>query len=195
MSATDTSFDEVSEEVETNFNAPDEAGIYELCVRGTDEPGNVGEPECIMLVVYDPSGGFVTGGGWIDSQPGAYIADLSLSGKANFGFVSKYKKGATIPTGNTEFQFKAGDFNFHSSFYDFLVVTIGGTNAQFKGAGTINGELAPNGTEYRFMIWARDNSPDTFRIRIWHEDGGEVLVYDNGFDQAIGGGAIVIHKK
>jgi len=24
-----------------------------------------------MLVVYDPSGGFVTGGGWIDSPAGA----------------------------------------------------------------------------------------------------------------------------
>lgn len=28
-----------------------------------------------------------------------------------FGFVSKYKKEATVPTGNTQFQFKAGDLN------------------------------------------------------------------------------------
>ena len=180
---------------EASFNAPAEAGIYDLCVRGTDDPGKVGDRECIMLVVYDPSGGFVTGGGWIDSPAGAYIADMNLTGKANFGFVSKYKKGATVPTGNTEFRFKAGDLNFHSSNYDFLVITMGGTNAQFKGSGTINGGLAPNGTEFRFMIWARDNSPDTFRIKIWYEDGGEVLVYNNGFNQAIGGGSIVVHTK
>jgi hypothetical protein len=45
------------------------------------------------------------------------------------------------------------------------------------------------------MIWAGDKYPDTFRIRIWEEDefGNETDVYDNGFDQDIGGGSIVIH--
>ena len=39
-------------------------------------------------------------------------------------------------------------------------------------------------------------TPDTFRIRTWEEDeesGTETDVYDNGFDQEIGGGSIVIH--
>jgi hypothetical protein len=45
------------------------------------------------------------------------------------------------------------------------------------------------------MIWARDDSADTFRIRIWWENGGENVVYDNGFNQPIGGGSIVIHTK
>ncbi len=38
------------------------------------------------------------------------------------------------------------------------------------------------------MIWAKDRDPDaddTFRIKIWYEDGGEVVVYDNGFDQGL----------
>jgi hypothetical protein len=96
---------------------------------------------------------------------------------------------------NTEFKFKAGDLNFHSSSYEFLVITMGGTNAQYKGSGTINGGLAPNGAEFRFMIWAKDDSPDTFRIRIWWENAGENVVYDNGFNQPIGGGSIVIHTK
>jgi hypothetical protein len=45
------------------------------------------------------------------------------------------------------------------------------------------------------MIWAKDDSPDSFRIKIWYEDigGVEILVYDNGFDQTIGGGNIKIH--
>ena len=146
-------------------------------------------------MVYDPSAGFVTGGGWIDSPGGAYVVDMNLAGKANFGFVSRYKKGATLPTGNTEFRFKAGDLNFHSASYEFLVITMGGTNAQFKGSGTINGGLAPNGAAFRFTIWARDDSPDTFRIRIWWEDGGENVVYDNAFGQSIGGGSIVIHNN
>jgi hypothetical protein len=111
------------------------------------------------------------------------------TGKATFGFVSKYKKGASIPTGTTEFQFKAGGLNFHSSNYEWLVVNQDGTNAQFKGYGTING--AGN---YGFMLWAGDGSPDTFRIKIWDATTEEV-VYDNGMDQPIGGGSIVIHKK
>jgi len=76
------------------------------------------------------------------------------------------------------------------------VVNQGGTNAQYKGSGTINGELAPNGEAYKFMLWAGDGEPDTFRIKIWYEDASsEIDVYDNGFDQPIGGGNIVIHQK
>ena len=47
------------------------------------------------------------------------------------------RKGADVPSGNTEFQFKAGDLNFHSTSYEWLVVA--GNKAQFRGAGMING--------------------------------------------------------
>jgi len=194
MNAQDEGFDAVTEDVEATLVAPSEAGIYDLCVRGTDVANNTGVEECMMLVVYDPDGGFVTGGGWIDSPEGAYQPDPSLTGKATFGFVSKYKKGANVPTGNTEFQFKAGDLNFHSTSYDWLVVT-GSNYARYKGTGTINGA-----GEYKFMIWAGDGTgsdgADTFRIKIWQEeDDTEHVVYDNGMDQAIGGGNIVVHTK
>jgi parallel beta-helix repeat protein len=65
-------FDSPTEDVTASITAPTTAGIYDLCVYGTDAVGNTGESECIMFVVYDPSGGFVTGGGWIDSPAGAY---------------------------------------------------------------------------------------------------------------------------
>jgi len=43
-------------------------------------------------------------------------------------------------------------------------------------------------------MWAADGTPDTFRIRIWWEDAArEHDVYDNGVDQEIGGGSIVVH--
>ena len=150
------------------------------------------------IVVYDPSGGFVTGGGWIMSPAGAYAPDPDLTGKANFGFVSKYKKGRSVPEGNTEFNFKAGGLNFHSNEYEWLVVNQDGTNAQYKGLGSINGDPGP-GEGYKFMLWAKDMDPDgddTYRIKIWYEEGGaEIDVYDSGSDQAIGGGNIVIHTK
>lgn len=171
---------------------PTAAGIYSACLVVNDGWEDSAEV-CTSVVVYDPSAGFVTGGGWIDSPAGAYAADPELAGKATFGFVSKYKKGASVPEGNTEFQFKAGALNFHSSSYDWLVVTgSNGTRyAKFKGSGTINGM-----GDYKFQIWAGDGAPDTFRIKIWTETGGvETVVYDNGTEQALGGGSIVVHAK
>jgi len=96
-----------------SYSAP---GVYTLRLVVTDKDGALSnEAVYEFVVVYDPEGGFVTGGGWFTSPPGAYYPDPGLSGKAHFGFVSKYKKGATIPTGQSEFQFKAGDLNFRSS--------------------------------------------------------------------------------
>ena len=121
-----------------------------------------------------------------------------MTGKASFGFVSKYLPGATVPTGQTEFQFKAGGLNFHSSLYEWLVVA--GARAQFKGVGTING-----GGNYGFLLTAIDgalpggNGVDRFRIKITGPGG---IVYDNqpgagdndDPNTALGGGNIVIHK-
>ena len=167
---------------------PPEAGVYTLTVRVKDDDNGIGSAS-VMIVVYDPSAGFVTGGGWIQSAAGAYKPDLTLSGKATFGFVSKYKKGATIPEGNTEFQFHAGGMNFSSNTYQFLIVNQAGTNAQFKGTGTINGAGS-----YTFMIWATDggNTGDTFRIQITDDNNANAIVYDNGVEQLITG-SIVIH--
>jgi PKD repeat protein len=163
-------------------------GIYTVQVTVQDNFGNSDAAVYQFVVVYDPNGGFVTGGGWIDSPAGAYTADPALTGKATFGFVAKYHKGAQVPTGNTQFQFKAGDLNFQSVSYDWLVVA--GSKAQFKGTGTINGLGV-----YKFMLTAVDGNPDTFRIKIWYEDGaGEHVVYDNGSQQALGGGSITVHK-
>jgi uncharacterized repeat protein (TIGR01451 family) len=171
------------------------AGIYTIQLTVTDDDGGFDTEVFQYVVVYDPSAGFVTGGGWIYSEPGAYVPDPDLEGKANFGFVSKYKKGATVPTGNTEFQFHAGDLNFHSSSYQWLVVT-GSNFARYKGSGTINGE-----GDFKFMLWAGDGTgtdgADTFRIKIWEEDefDAETVIYDNGIYQDIGGGSIVVHTK
>ncbi len=111
------------------------------------------------------------------------------TGKATFGFVSKYKKGASLPDGQTQFVFRAADLNFHSDSYEWMI--IAGDNARFKGIGTVNGEEG-----YRFMLWAGDGEQDTFRIKIWTEENGvETVIYDNGMHQPIAGGNIVIHNK
>ncbi len=175
------------------------AGVYEVCLTVND--GSLDSaPACTLAVVYDPSAGFVTGGGWLTSPTGAYVADRSLTGRATFGFVAKYQKGASVPTGNTAFEFDLAGLAFSSQSYEWLVVNQGGSNAQFKGSGLINGAADPNGNLYQFMLWAGDgassNSADTFRIKIWSEAGGvETVVYDNGVAQTIGAGNIVVHTS
>ena len=182
----------------------DTPGVYTLTLTVTDDDAGTDQSIFDFVVVYDPDGGFVTGGGWIDSPLGAcaLTADCETeTGKASFGFVSKYKNGATTPTGQTEFQFKAGDINFHSGNCDWLV--IAGAQAKYKGTGTING--AGN---YGFMLSATDGQVnggggvDKFRIKIWDEDNGDVVVYDNQMGAAddedpttaITRGSIKVHK-
>ena len=107
---------------------------------------------------------------------------------------------ASVPTGKTAFQFKAGNFNFYSDIYDWLVVA--GAKAQFKGTGSVN-----DVSGYNFLLTLTDGQikggggVDKFRIKIWNASG---VVYDNMISypddldsaspQAIGGGNIVIHS-
>lgn len=180
------------------------AGVYTLTLTLTDVEGSGLSDETVFqfLVVFDPEGGFVTGGGWINSPEGAFTANPSLTGKANFGFVAKYKKGKTTPDGRTEFQFKVANLNFHIASYEWLVVA--GVQAKFKGNGTIN-----QAGNYGFMLTAIDGQVnggggiDKFRIKIWDKDDGDVVVYDNKLGEAdnseaateLGGGSIVIHSN
>lgn len=179
-----------------------EAGVYTVAITVSDDDGGTDtKTASSYIVVYDPSVGFVTGGGWIDSPAGAYVEDATLSGKASFGFISKYKTGATRPTGNTAFQFHAASFEFTSTSYEWLV--IAGAHAKYKGEGVIAGRA----DSYGFMLTAIDGAvngaggTDRFRLKIWNLASGD-MIYDNQVSEpddsdaatALGGGSIVIHS-
>ncbi|MCK4443265.1 MAG: hypothetical protein KAW09_01895, partial [Thermoplasmata archaeon] len=161
------------------------AGVYLVTLTITDDDDGVGTAHTVgdltaIVVIYDPSAGFITGGGWFESPAGALASDTSASGRAGFGFVSKYQKGADVPKGNAEFRFQAGDLKFKSESYDWLV--IAGHKGMFKGTGEINGE-----GNYGFLISAIDGElpggqgVDKFRIKIWDKDTGEII-YDNNVE-------------
>jgi hypothetical protein len=184
------------------------AGVYTLTATIRDAAGAQASQIYQYVVVYDPSAGFVTGGGWINSPSGACqltAACGTATGHANFGFVSKYQKGANVPDGNTEFQFQAGGLNFKSVAYEWLVIS--GSKAQYKGTGTINGS-----GNYGFILTAIDGklnggtSADRFRIKIWDNNNGGLIVYDNQINTTddaglttsgtlLGGGSISIKSK
>lgn len=177
------------------YTAGSEPGIYEVTLVVSDGIDD-SAPATTTVVVYDPSAGFVTGSGWIYSEQDADGVNILCKTEgdctdiAHFSFVSRYKKEASIPTGDSQFNFQDGDLNFYSNVYEWLVAQDGG-RAQYKGKGTNNGT-----GNYGFMLWAGDlEGGDTFRIKIWNKGDNDTVVYDNGIDQVIGGGQIKIHTK
>ena len=178
-------------------------GVYQVGFTITDDDSLSGTGVFQYVVVYDPSSGFVTGRGRIDSPAGAFTGNAALAGPASFGFVSRYRKGETTPVGDTEFTFALADFVFQSSSYQWLVVA--GARAQYKGVGTVNGVAG-----YGFLLTAIDGQAkggggiDRFRIKVWRI-ADDVLVYDNVLGasddidtanpQVITSGAIVISAR
>jgi len=167
------------------FKLPAQDAIYAPdAYRSSDhDPVIVG-----LYLNADPAKRFTTGGGWFNSQPGAFMPDPEITGKTKFSFVAKYLKKGGILHGNFQLHLAAAGLKYKSRDLVWLITPK--TNmAIFSGSGTINGE-----GNYQFLAWAADGEPDTLRIKIWQEfDGVEVVIYDNGFDQEIQGN-IVIHK-
>jgi hypothetical protein len=172
-------------------------GIYPVRITVTDASGNSAQEVFRFVVVFDPGAGAVTGGGWINSKPGAYPGNPSFTGKGNFGFVCKYSSGSSTPTGQA--QFRVSDLSFRSDRYEWLVVNNG--KAQFMGEGSVNGAGG-----YSFLLTVDDgqvsgDGADKFRIKIWN---GTRTLYDNvsgapdamdtANPQDISQGSIVAHK-
>jgi streptogramin lyase len=174
-------------------------GIYTVTVTAADDCGNQAT-DSIIIVVYDPSAGFTTGGGWFVPDIDSFVDSVGVTdtvSKANFGFIVKYKKGTASPDGNLEFQYKAGEINLRSTDMEWLVVQSA-TKVRFKGRATINGQGL-----YTFKVTAEDNGEpgtgDWFKIEIWL---GPDVDTENApptpkhkAQGYLGGGNIQIHQK
>jgi len=145
-----------------------EAGVYRVAMQITGSDGktatvtNSGDLEA-LVVIYDPNGGYVIGGGWYPSP----------SGKTTFGFNSKYGN-AKNPKGEVQATF--GDKNFDANSLDYLAIS--GARAQVAGFGKLNGD-----GPYNFILTMIDGQAqggggvDRIRMKIWHKVTGAV-VYD-----------------
>lgn len=179
-------------------------GVHSLFVRSRDAADNWSDTTAVILVVYDPSGGFATGGGWItprgstsdpnDVLPGICTTEGACTAKANFGFVVKYQNGAsTVPGGNLEFHYNVSQFHVRSADMEWLVVTNSNW-AHFQGSATIDGVAGL----HPFRVDARDTNkqgqPDRFVIRLWapgaDPDVDEPLYKASG---DVEGGQVKIH--
>ena len=149
------------------------AGIYTVGVLLADDDGGTDASTFQSVVVTDANAGFVTGGGWIDTQ----------AGKGTLVVNAKYQKDGL--SGNVKFDVAGSSFT--ATTYEWLVVS--GTTAHVKGTGTVDGVAG-----YAFTVTVNDATPDKFGIRIWNP-ATNAVVFDTTTPQPLGGGSITIHTK
>ena len=161
------------------FTSP---GVYKLQMNVTDQKGVTtyantnGDLEAI-IVIYDPNGGHTYGGGYYDSPTGALADNPSSTGKASYGFAMNYFKNSTNPKGETQFEFKVGDFEFNALNFDYLVIS--NSMAQFKGTGKIIGGQSGIGFTMTVTDGQLDASGvDKMRMKIYNKNNGKII-YDN----------------
>jgi len=142
-----------------------------------------------IIVIYNPEGGFATGGGWIVPETDGLNTYPNV--RANFGFNAKYKQDD--PTGHIEFRYTDGYIDLKSTSIEQLVIT-GGKIAQFKGWASVNGEAG-----HWFFVKAIDNGEpgtnDTFEIKIWNPGSNIDGDYDELAGGVLQGGNILVHAK
>lgn len=179
----------------TSTHAYTVAGTYSIKVK-VSRGSSFGSSTFAPVVIYDPSAGFLTGGGWFNSPLGASVANPGFSGKVNFETSVKYDAG--VPQGMTKVSLPG--INFSATSFSWL--SIVGSQVQVGGIGTNNGS-----GNYGFLLSGIDGKlngkkmPDKIRVKIWNRANGQVI-YDSQLEAAdsvapvlvLGGGNITIHK-
>jgi len=190
------------------YTAP---GVYTINVTVTDDDQRTASASGIV-VVFDPGAGFVTGGGYINSPPGAYTPDTTVAGKAHFVMQASYPDGTSTPTGNVSVFLQDIKLRMDATSLDWLVVSPDG-EAAVTGSGTMGGQ------DVRFILYGYQGcgsssgtgcqpGSDAFRAVIWPASQGVTptapFIYDNvpGADleladatpQPLDGGNIQIHS-
>lgn len=159
-------------------------GVYRLQMNVTDQTRvtsycNTNEDQEAIVVIYDPNGGYTYGGGYFNSPAGAFASDPTATGKANFGYTVNYYKGATLPKGETQFEFKVGDFQYNALNFDYLSVASPGYKAVFSGSGRIIGGISGvNFTMYVIDGALDGTGVDKVRLKIYNKNTGHIY-YDN----------------
>jgi len=161
------------------FNTP---GVYKLQMNVIDQTGAIsyantnGDVDAIV-VIYDPNGGNTYGGGYYNSPAGALESNPTATGKASYGFAMNYFKNSTNPKGETQFEFKVGNFEFNALNFEYLVIS--NSMAQFKGTGKIIGGQSGIGFTMTVTDGQIDGSGiDKIRMKIYNKNNGSII-YDN----------------
>ena len=159
-------------------------GIYMVGVTVAD----CGAMASAELVVFNPEGGFATGGGWIAPENDGLDAQM----RCNFGFNVKYKNGS--PAGHITFRYTNDCLDLKSTSIEQLVIT-GDHVAQFKGWACVNGE---DGNWFSVKV-VDSGEPglgsDTVEINVWAPGADPESDPAEWIGGALGGGNISVHAR
>ena len=151
--------------------------------------------DAIPLTVYEPTGAFATGGGWIVDPTESH---------GNFGFNVKYLRSGRVQ-GHSVYVYRVGELNYIVRSNALRGLAIQDDHAFFEGKcvvqiyNTATGELIWSEGNYKFRIDAWNNSPsggtDIYQLLVLDKNG--VKYHEAGFDPAgyLQGGNIVIHAR
>ncbi len=139
---------------------------------------NVGDCQTLNMIKSD---------GWINSEPGSFIADPAVSGPLSFNMNIQNINDPTSARGVVKIKFPAANINFTGNSLECLlvennVITIRG-NGKNSGQGS-----------YGFLITAIDNgsSGDLIKFTIWDKLEGDKVIYDNQTMNEVSGGYVSI---
>ncbi len=166
--------------------------FYTSTVTVTDDDGGSATRASSVLVVYDASAGFVTGGGYVRGADGGRGSD-----KTHFTLDARYAGGST-PSVRFDLRTSEG-LAVQGGAFDFLVVK--GATATVRGTGTL-----ADGTAVGILVSVRDGKLagdriDRVRIKVWNS-GTNVVLFDTQAGVAelappatiVDGGNITVHR-
>lgn len=174
-------------------------GLYTVTLTVVDACGESDTSVYTYVPVFDPNEGHITGGGFITSQPGDLVSNVSAQGKSNYGFQGKYLNNGRLQ-GTMNFHLNSAGFKFKSEEAQWMVIMD--DNAVMKGTGRINDVAGFSYVATMVDIHVNDRAPnDRFRIKIYETASGNVI-YDNEAGVAldvetqeqIDKGTVVIHR-
>jgi len=153
-----------------------QAGVYQVTVTVTDDDGvPVTSAPFQYVVIYNPTGGFLTGEGKYQSLAGWDTQNTGATGEVKLGISAQYQTGNTVPTGQSKINFKVGNLSFSGATFQWLVVN--GSKATVLGSGTINGI-----GNYTILLSGIDgsqtNGQSLVRVKITDNSNNNIVIYD-----------------
>lgn len=175
-------------------------GIYTMSATVSDEDGGTSAPAQYQYVlVYDPAGSFVTGGGWLAAPANACptLCNARDASKAHFTVEAKFSSdGAQAPHGAITFWLQ-GKKSLDVRTSSLTMMIAWDNHVQLWGPATMNG--TPN---YTIRLSGLDQSKDDLlRIELFDPTGARV--YDTQWGASrdavpatpVQGGQLTVHGK
>ena len=175
-------------------NLPENGYLIVVSVDNNDYyEGPTSDP--IPLTMYEPTGAFVTGGGWMWDPTGS---------KGNFGFNVKYTRSGE-PRGHSVYVYRDGGWDYIVKSNAWIGLAIEEGHAYFEAKCVVQKynpateEIVWDEVNYKFRVdvWNNDSDGgvDIYQIRVLDKNG--VVFHEAGFDPLgeLQGGNIVIHDK